>query len=59
MGERWINAVIEVVSPLDVPVDAPESDKERALERELERLNLPADVAAGARWELVEDGEPV
>jgi hypothetical protein len=59
MGERWVNAVIEVTVPLDVAPDAPDEAKLAAAVARLEELDLPGDAVATVRWVLVEDREPL
>ena len=61
MPDRWVNAVVEIVVPLDVPVDASPEDKGEALAAFMERVFEHAgdDWVASGRWEVVEDGEPV
>jgi hypothetical protein len=59
MGDRWVNAVVEVTFPLDVEIDVSDKAKRDAVVERLDELDLPADAVAAARWEVVEDGEPV
>jgi hypothetical protein len=59
MGDRWINAVIEITVPLDVAPEARDEAKRDAVAALLEDLELPQDAVATERWEHVEDGEPV
>jgi hypothetical protein len=59
MGERWMNAVIEVTVPLEVAPDAPDEAKLAAAVARLEELDLPGDAVATVRWVLVEDREPL
>jgi hypothetical protein len=53
MGERWINAVMEVVVPLEVEVDAANEAKLDAAVARLDEIALPDDAvgtgALGAR----------
>jgi hypothetical protein len=59
VGERWLNAVIEVTIPLDLAIDASNEKKRDAVVEQMERIGMPPDAVATGRCELVEDGEPV
>jgi hypothetical protein len=59
MGDRWVNAVIEIRIPLDVPVDASREEKLDAVGQAMDRVQMPDTAVAAYRWEVVEDGEPV
>lgn len=51
-AQHWVNAVIELVVPLDVGVDASADEKGEAVAQAMERL-APDDqnVVVSARWE--------
>jgi hypothetical protein len=59
VGDRWLNAVIEVTVPLDLPIDASGEEKRDAIAEQMERIGMPPDAVATGRCELVDDGEPV
>jgi hypothetical protein len=59
MGDRWVNAVIEIRVPLDVPVDASREEKLGAVAEAMDRIQTPDTAVAACRWEVVEDGEPI
>jgi hypothetical protein len=59
MGDRWVNAVIEIRIPLDVPVDASREEKLDAIGEAMDRVRMPDTAVAACRWEVVEDGEPI
>ena len=61
MAERWTNAVVRFVLPLDVPEDASaEQKREAALDAfEQHFPDPPEDSVASIGFEDVEDGEPI
>jgi len=59
MGDRWVNAVIEIKIPLDVPVDASSQEKLDAAVEAMDQVHMPSRAVAACRWEVVEDGEPI
>jgi hypothetical protein len=59
MGDRWVNAVIEIRIPLDVPADASGQEKLDAAGEAMDQVQMPNSAVAACRWEVVEDGEPV
>jgi hypothetical protein len=59
MGERWVNAVIEITIPLDVAVDASSHEKFDASVEAMDRVPMPDSATATCRWQVVEDGELV
>lgn len=50
-AERWVNAKIEVLIPLDVPVDADPYVKQEAVSAAIETLSLPRNAVARGEWE--------
>ena len=59
MGDRWVNAVIEIRIPLDVPVDASREEKLGAVAEAMDLVQMPDTAVAACPWEVVEDGEPI
>jgi hypothetical protein len=59
MGDRWVNAVIEIRIPLDVPVEASREEKLGAVAEAMDRVQMPDNAVAAYRSEVVEDGDPV
>jgi hypothetical protein len=59
MGDRLVNAVIEIRIPLDVPVDASREEKLGAVAEAMDRVEMPGNAVAACRWEVVEDGKRI
>ena len=50
---EWVNAVVEVVIPLDVPVDADHFTKQEAVSAAMDRVTWPRNAVARGKWENV------
>jgi hypothetical protein len=50
-ADRWVNAVITVVIPLDVPVTATPLEKQDATSDAMDLVTVPPGVVMSARWQ--------
>lgn len=54
MIDRWVNAEITVVIPLDVPVTASALEKQDAVAAAMDLVTVPPGVVVSGRWQDME-----